>query len=231
MTKLIYLLLFKNLVDMEKETACALNSLTGELAGIYYSLADLDKATKEQLITDHYLYRHDDETLRDAGLYKFWDKGRGIFFNEAKTFICWVNEEDHIRLISMETGGDIASVYLRLVKVIREMEKRLTFAKKEGYGFLTFCSTNLGTTLRASVLMAIPNVCKQPNFLDVLKKYNIQARGTWGFGSANVDDIYDLSNKRRLGLTEFSAVTEMLRGVRAIKEWEEELASMNKKDK
>jgi hypothetical protein len=60
----------------------------------------------------------DFRTLRDAGLYKFWDKGRGIFFNEAKTFICWVNEEDHIRLISMETGGDIASVYLRLVKVI-----------------------------------------------------------------------------------------------------------------
>ena len=49
-----------------------------------------------------------------------------------------------------------------------------------------------------------------------------------GFGSENVNCVYDISNKRRLGLTEYSAVEEMVTGVLAIRKWEEELAAMKK---
>ncbi|XP_045198192.2 arginine kinase-like [Mercenaria mercenaria] len=218
----------EDLLNMENDTVTALKTLTGELAGQYYPLARMDKATEAQLVADHYLFRHDDITLRDAGLYKYWDTGRGIFYNEDQTFLCWVNEEDHIRLISLQKGGDLAAVYKRLVKAIHEMEDRMTFARRDGYGYLTFCATNLGTTLRASVLMAIPNVSKQANFDDFLAKHNIQSRGTRGFGSAVEDGVHDLSNKHRLGLTEYEAVKEMLNGVLAIKKWEEELAGMKK---
>ena len=55
--------------------------------------------------------------LQDAGGYNDWPIGRGIFFNDNKTFLCWVNEEDHLRLISMQKGGDLASVYKRLINV------------------------------------------------------------------------------------------------------------------
>lgn len=55
--------------------------------------------------------------LRDAGGYKYWDIGRGIFHNKNKTFLTWVGEEDHLRLISMQKGGDLGEVYRRLVKV------------------------------------------------------------------------------------------------------------------
>ena len=52
-----------------------------------------------------------------AGAEKDWPKGRGIFLNHDKTFLTWINEEDHIRIISMQKGGNLAAVYQRLVKV------------------------------------------------------------------------------------------------------------------
>lgn len=219
----------EDLENMETDSVAALKTMTGELAGNYFSLATMDEATQKQLVDDHFLFRDDDDVLRDAGGYKYWPTGRGIYHNKDKTFLTWVNEEDHLRLISMQKGGDLGTVYRRLVKAIAELEKKLTFAKRDGYGYLTFCPSNLGTTLRASVHMAIPNVSKQPNFKEFCEKYSIQPRGIHGEHSESEGGVYDLSNKRRLGLTEYAAVREMLDGVLAIKKWEEELAAGTKK--
>ena len=57
------------------------------------------------------------------------------------------------------------------------MEKKLEFAKKDGYGYLTFCPTNLGTTLRASVHIKIPKTAALPEFKEMCDKLNIQPRG------------------------------------------------------
>nr|ACP43444.1 arginine kinase [Meretrix meretrix]ACP43445.1 arginine kinase [Meretrix lyrata] len=219
----------EDLENMQDDTVAALKTLTGELAGNYYPLNKMDEATQKQMVEDHFLFRDDDDVLRDAGGYKYWDTGRGIFHNKDKTFLTWVNEEDHLRLISMQKGGDLGAVYRRLVKAIGELEKKLTFAKRKGYGYLTFCPSNLGTTLRASVHMAIPNVSKQPNFKEFCEKYSIQPRGIHGEHSESEGGVYDLSNKRRLGLTEYQAVREMLDGVLQIKKWEEELAGGQQK--
>jgi len=213
---------------MEAEAKAALSQLTGELSGNYFPLATMDAAMQKQLVEDHFLFRDDDDVLRDAGGYKCWDIGRGIFHNANKTFLTWVGEEDHFRLISMQKGGDIGEVYRRLVTAINAMETKVKFAKKDGYGYLTFCPSNLGTTLRASVHMAIPNACQQPNFKEFCEQRNIQPRGIHGEHSESEGGVYDLSNKRRLGLTEFAAVTEMFDGVMAIKKWEQELAAAKK---
>nr|BAE16974.1 arginine kinase [Abyssogena kaikoi] len=218
----------EDLENMQSESVKALATLTGELEGEYLPLAKMDEDKQKELIKDHFLFRPDDPVLRDAGGYKYWDNGRGIFINKTKTFLTWVNEEDHLRLISMQPGGDLGEVYRRLVKAINELEKKLKFAKRDGYGYLTFCPTNLGTTLRASVHMAIPNVCKEPKFKEVCEQYSIQPRGIDGEHSESKGGVYDLSNKRRLGLTEFAAVREMLDGVLKIKKWEEELAAAKK---
>lgn len=60
---------------------------------------------------------------------------------------------------------------------IQELEKKLTFAKKDGYGYLTFCPTNLGTTCRASVHIRIPKLSKLPEFKEFCEKLNLQPRG------------------------------------------------------
>ena len=207
-------LCLKQRLEMEKKTKAALNKLDGEHAGTYYPLTGMSKETENQLINDHFLFKNDDRFLRDANGYDDWPEGRGIFHNKDKTFLVWCNEEDHLRLISMQKGGNLAEVYSRLVKGIRKMENSgLTFAKRKGLGYLTFCPSNLGTTLRASVHIKIPKLSQSPDFKKFCDNLNIQARGIHGEHTESVGGVYDISNKRRLGLTEFQAIQEMRKGV------------------
>lgn len=64
--------------------------------------------------------------------------------NHNKTFLVWVNEEDHLRIISMQPGGDMASVYKRMIEGVYYLEQNIKFARSPRFGFLTFCPTNLG---------------------------------------------------------------------------------------
>ncbi|XP_064653124.1 taurocyamine kinase-like [Lineus longissimus] len=207
-------------LEIESKARAALESLTGELKGTYHPLTDMDAATQKQLTEDHFLFNDHDRFLKAAGGYRDWPSGRGIFFNDDKTFLVWVNEEDHLRIISMQKGGDLGAVYKRLVNAITALEKELTFAKEDRLGYVTFCPTNLGTTLRASVHAKIPNLACQKDFKQICDKLNIQARGIDGEHTKSVGGVYDLSNKRRLGLTEYDAVQEMANGVKDLLEQE-----------
>lgn len=63
------------------------------------------------------LYILNFSVLRDAGGYIDWPSGRGIFINKQRNFLVWINEEDHIRVISMQSGGNLLQVYQRLATV------------------------------------------------------------------------------------------------------------------
>ncbi|XP_074655962.1 taurocyamine kinase-like isoform X2 [Tubulanus polymorphus] len=208
-------------LEIESKVKAALESLTDDLKGTYHSLEGMDKETQDKLVEDHFLFNDHDRFLRSAGGYRDWPSGRGIFFNEAKTFLVWCNEEDHMRIISMQKGGNLAEVYKRLVRAIHHLEKTLTFAKADKLGYLTFCPTNLGTTLRASVHAKVPNLAAaSKEFKPLCEQHHIQARGIHGEHTESVGGVYDLSNKRRLGLSEIDAVREMAAGVKAILETE-----------
>lgn len=209
---------------MEKITVAALNTLEGPLKGTYYPLTGMSKEVQKQLTDDHFLFNDSDRFLKAASGYDDWPTGRGIFHTPDKKFLVWVNEEDHLRLISMQQGGDLKEVYLRLVSAIETMEKKLSFAKRDGLGYLTFCPSNLGTTLRASVHIKIPKLAATPEFKEFCDKLNIQARGIHGEHTESVGGVYDISNKRRLGLSEFDAIMEMKNGVEAVIKKEKELS-------
>ncbi|KAJ3662669.1 hypothetical protein Zmor_007007 [Zophobas morio] len=210
--------------DMEKKVSGTLTCLTGELQGKYYPLTGMSKTDQNQLIDDHFLFKEGDRFLQAANASRFWPTGRGIFHNTNKTFLVWLNEEDHLRIISMQPGGNVGEVYRRLVTAVREIESKLKFARSDRLGFLTFCPTNLGTTIRASVHIQVPKLAHNKTKLDATAdQYNLQVRGTRGEHSDAEDGIYDISNKRRLGLTEFEAVKEMHDGILKIIEIEKSL--------
>ncbi|XP_076629866.1 arginine kinase [Colletes latitarsis] len=211
-------------IELERKVREALNSLEGELKGSYYTLAAMDKETQQQLIDDHFLFKEGDRFLEAANSNRFWPAGRGIYFNEAKTFLVWCNEEDHMRLISMEKGGNLSSVYARLVKAVTEVGKKLKFSRHQRLGFLTFCPTNLGTTIRASVHARLPKLSADyPKFEEIAGMYNLQIRGTRGEHTESEGGVYDISNKRRLGLTEREVVFEMRNGVLELIKQEKQL--------
>lgn len=193
--------------EMEQKVSTTLSGLEGELKGKFYPLTGMEKAVQQQLIDDHFLFKEGDRFLQAANACRYWPSGRGIYHNDAKTFLVWCNEEDHLRIISMQQGGDLGQVYSRLVTACNEIEKRLPFSHSDRLGFLTFCPTNLGTTIRASVHIKVPKLAKDYAKLEsVGNKYNLQVRGTTGEHTEAVGGVYDISNRRRLGLTEYQAV-------------------------
>ncbi|XP_043786735.1 arginine kinase-like isoform X2 [Apis laboriosa] len=200
--------------ELETKLQQILNTLEDELKGNYYSLIKMDKITQQQLIDDHFLFKEGDRFLEAANAIRFWPVGRGIFYNDSKTFLVWCNEEDHLRLISMQKGGDLAAVYSRLVKGATELGKKIPFSRHRRLGYLTFCPTNLGTTIRASVHARFPKLNDNPErFHEIANMYNLQIRGTRGEHTEGEEGIFDISNKRRLGLTENEVVSEMRIGI------------------
>ncbi|XP_055687392.1 arginine kinase 1 isoform X4 [Lutzomyia longipalpis] len=200
--------------EMEQKVSSTLSGLEGELKGKFYPLTGMEKAVQQQLIDDHFLFKEGDRFLQAANACRYWPSGRGIYHNDAKTFLVWCNEEDHLRIISMQMGGDLGQVYRRLVTAVNDIEKRIPFSHHDRLGFLTFCPTNLGTTIRASVHIKVPKLAANKARLEeVAGKYNLQVRGTRGEHTEAEGGVYDISNKRRMGLTEYDAVKEMYDGI------------------
>merc|ERR1711981_924368 len=98
-------------IDVEKLMSNALSSLSGDLAGKYSPLTGIDETVRQQLVDDHFLFVSGDRNLTVAGMERDWPEGRGIFHNTEKTFLIWINEEDQLRIISMQKGGDVREVF------------------------------------------------------------------------------------------------------------------------
>ena len=199
---------------VERDVSQALSSLTGTLSGSYYPLQGMSDETKDQLIEDHFLFKAGDRFLQSAGLNRDWPEGRGIYHNDEKTFLVWVNEEDQLRIISMQAGGDIAEVFGRLTTAIAQIEQRVSFSYGDHLGYITSCPTNLGTAMRASVHIRLPNLAMDmQRFESITDKHHLQIRGIHGEHSQSEGGVYDISNKRRLGVTEVECVQDMYDGV------------------
>jgi len=194
-------------------TAC--NTFEGDLKGTFYPLAGMSAADQKQLIEDHFLFKQGDRFLEACGLNRNWPSGRGIFHNDAKTFLVWVNEEDQLRIISMQQGADIGAVFDRLSRAAAHIETVCKFAHDDHLGYITSCPTNLGTALRASVHIKLPKLsADMPRFQKIADTYNVQIRGIHGEHTETNDGTYDISNKRRLGFGEVDLVQDMYNGIK-----------------
>ena len=203
--------------DVETQVSAALNALEGNLKGTYYPLQGMSEADSTKLIADHFLFKAGDRFLEAAGLNRDWPEGRGIYHNDEKTFLVWVNEEDQLRIIAMQMGGDIKAVFTRLASAVTALGKKIDFAYSDHLGYITSCPTNLGTAMRASVHIKLPKLAqKMEAFQKIAEQYHLQIRGIHGEHSESEGGVYDISNKRRLGVTEVQCVQDMYDGVVAL---------------
>jgi creatine kinase/arginine kinase len=217
----------KQRLDVEQKVSTALASLDGALKGQYYPILGMSEEVQKGLIEDHFLFKEGDRFLEAAGLNNDWPEGRGIYHNDEKTFLVWVNEEDQLRIISMQQGGDIKEVFSRLSSAIKVLEEQLSFSYNDHLGYITSCPTNLGTAMRASVHIKVPYLAENMEmFKSITDKHHLQIRGIHGEHSKSEGGVYDISNRRRLGITEVEAVQDMYDGVVALIEAEK--ASMPK---
>jgi protein-arginine kinase len=218
-------------IDFEKLMSNAFAKLEGDLAGDYYPLTGMDEKVRQQLVDDHFLFMTGDPNLTESGMERDWPEGRGIFHNKDKTFLVWVNEEDQLRIISMEKGADLKKVFERLARGIKAVEDSVkdqsgkSFALDKKYGFIHSCPTNLGTGMRASVHVTLPGWHKAG--IDKLKarceELKVQPRGTRGESGGHIDDTYDISNKHRLGYSEVELVQKLIDSINILVSEDREL--------
>uniref|UniRef100_A0A8C2FYQ0 Creatine kinase S-type, mitochondrial n=1 Tax=Cyprinus carpio TaxID=7962 RepID=A0A8C2FYQ0_CYPCA len=194
--------------EVERVTVQALAGLKGDLSGRYYSLTEMTEQEQQRLIDDHFLFdKPVSPLLTCAFMARDWPDARGIWHNNEKTFLIWINEEDHTRVISMEKGGNMKRVFERFCRGLKQVEHLIQergweFMWNERLGYILTCPSNLGTGLRAGVHIRLPKLSKDPRLGKILDNLRLQKRGTGGVDTAAVGDVFDISNLDRLGKSE-----------------------------
>ena len=136
-----------------------------------------------------------------------------------------VNEEDHLRLQSMQSGFALAQAYAALERLDADLGARLPFAFHREFGYLTACPTNVGTGLRASVLIHLPGLVLTKEISKVLRgltQVGLTFRGLYGEGSEVVGNFFQLSNQTTLGKSEEELLDHLGKIVRQVVAYEEE---------
>lgn len=149
--------------------------------------------------------------------------GAGAVINREQTVSVMINEEDHLRIQVLLAGLHLKKVWNRINRIDDEVERRTEYAFSPHYGYLTACPTNLGTAMRASVMLHLPGLVLN-NLMDkVVRGVNqigMVVRGLFGEGSDASGSIFQISNQQTLGESEDAIIRRLHGVIRAIVEQE-----------
>merc|ERR1719248_271647 len=111
---------------------------------------------------------------------RHWPDARGVWQNKAGSIYVWINEEDHLRIISMQKDADFQKTAKLFIRACDEIEKSLKadgkeYMYSERLGYILNCPSNLGTGMRASAIMMLPLLSAREDFKDIVFKFNLQA--------------------------------------------------------
>lgn len=142
-------------------------------------------------------------------------RGKAVLISADESISIMVNEEDHLRIQVLREGFSLKEAAETADRIDTLLSENLDFAFDPELGYLTQCPTNLGTGLRASVMLHLPGLTESgtmPRIASNLSKLGLTIRGTYGEGSKSIGALYQLSNQITLGLSENEAI-ENLRSI------------------
>ncbi|KAJ3302207.1 hypothetical protein HDV03_005267 [Kappamyces sp. JEL0829] len=214
-------------INLEQEMVKAFDILIADPAfgGQYYSLTpgtknSIDEAKYQELVAAHIMFKDmsNDPYLASAGIASHWPYGRGCYVSADKQFIVWVGEEDHLRIMCMQKGTILNSVFNRLQAAEQIVEKYAGhFARSTKYGYVTSCPTNLGTGMRASVHVKLPNLTADGSDAKakaVCKPLGLSVRGLGGEHTPiGADGTVDISPSARLMIEEVDIICKLFEGI------------------
>jgi protein arginine kinase len=137
---------------------------------------------------------------------------RGVAIGPRETVSIMVNEEDHLRLQVMRSGFALDEAWQDIDKADDQLEQRVSYAFSDEFGYLTACPTNVGTGMRASVMLHLPALVltrQVEKVFRALQKINLAVRGLYGEGSRASGDFYQISNQVTLGKGEATILNEI----------------------
>ncbi|WP_315118842.1 protein arginine kinase [uncultured Clostridium sp.] len=181
--------------------------LVNTIEEAFYSFCD----TKQDYST-YYLWQSDplsnniylDKHLISSKLLSNYMKAAFII-NRDETVSIMINEEDHLRIQCITSGLNLEEAYDAANKIDDLLEEKLEYAYSEQLGYMTACPTNIGTGLRASVMIHLPALSmsnEMNGVLNALTQVGMTIRGLYGEGSKSIGNIYQISNQITLGVSE-----------------------------
>ncbi|MBQ8310615.1 MAG: ATP--guanido phosphotransferase [Clostridia bacterium] len=147
-----------------------------------------------------------------------------LFLMEQQGIAVMVCEEDHLRIQSILPGLALEEAYKNASNTEKRLDEDFDFSYSEQLGYLTHCPTNLGTGMRASVMMFLPALTRagyMNSLANQLSKLGLTVRGLFGEGSGTAGYMYQISNQITLGITEEETLKKMNDAIRQISESEQ----------
>ena len=122
-------------------------------------------------------------------------EGAGLLLSKDKSIAIMLNEEDHLRIQTFEKGYALDKAFKRAVETETALDNELKFAYSKELGYLTHCPTNLGTGMRASVLVHLPALTDSGiinKTLSLISQYGFAVRGIYGEGTRSEGGLYQI---------------------------------------
>ena len=151
------------------------------------------------------------------------DGPRGVAFDDAEAISLMINEEDQLRMQSMRSGFDLDAAWDAIDTIDDLIEAKVEYAFSDDFGYLTACPTNVGTGMRASVMLHLPalGLAKQiDKAFKALQKINLVVRGLYGEGSRALGDFFQISNQITLGKSEVASLNDIRSVIQEIIKYE-----------
>jgi protein arginine kinase len=178
-----------------------------------FSIESLDSMERQYLVERHLISTE----LSEGNI------GSGVCINDDQSLSIMVNEEDHLRIQVMSSSFNFDRLWQISDQIDNELEHFVDYAFREEYGYLTACPTNLGTGLRASVMMHLPALVMTKQMEKVVRAVNqlgIVARGIFGESSDPSGSVFQISNQQTLGESEQEIIQRLKNVILTIVEQE-----------
>ncbi len=178
----------------------AMDALRGQGRYMLYSMTGINPLEQTRFVERHLISKE----LIDCS-------GSAIIREDNKISIM-VGEEDHIREQCILDGLQLKEAYSQLKVIDKVLGSALKFAFDKNYGYLTSCLTNVGTGMRASVMMFLPALTLTGSLdrcINSITRFNMAVRGVYGEGSKSEGYVYQISNQKTLGITENDIVASV----------------------
>lgn len=182
--------------------------------GIALEMGQIPELSKQILFERHLISR---EHLQKGF-------GCGAVMRKDEFISVMVNEEDHLRIQSFQPGANLREAWNRVDKLDSHIEQKVDYAFSSSFGYLTCCPTNVGTGMRASVLLHLPALAlldEMRPVINAIAKLGLMVRGLWGEGSDIAGHMFQVSNQITLGKEEVEIVDQLLHIVSEISEHED----------
>lgn len=161
-----------------------------------FRLKDMDDITKMSLVEKNLISPQFVLNKNEIG---------SILINEEENICIMIGNEDHLEIQVFNCGFDLENTLNLAIEIDEKIGKVLGYAMHQKYGYLTACPSNVGTGLRASVMVHLPALSKTKNtkkVLEAIHSFGINIRGVYGENTESTGDMYQISNQQTLGVTE-----------------------------